>query len=293
MKIQSMTGFGRGLHHGEPWHATVEISSVNRKQLELVFSAPREWSGLESRVRALVVEQVSRGRVQVNLHIARSGQSERQVEVDESMARALDQAMRGLSVALGRELQLEARDFLAVPGIIRWEEGLVDLEGGWPTVEAALAEALRQFLQSRAAEGRALALDLEQRVRGLQQMLEMVEQMAAGRVARHGALLRKRLHELDCPVSVDDERVLKEIALYADRCDISEEVTRLRCHLSKFLMDLSSEAAPGRSLDFLCQEIHREWNTVGSKAMDAAIGQTVVAAKAELEKIREQVQNVE
>ncbi len=153
--------------------------------------------------------------------------------------------------------------------------------------------ALRQFQQSRGAEGGVLAIDIAQRLHGLQAMLERVEERASGRASRHGALLIKRLQELDCPIAVDDERVLKEIALYADRCDISEEVTRLRCHLDKFLLDLEQEASPGRSLDFLCQEIHREWNTVGSKAMDAEIGQTVVAAKAELEKIREQVQNIE
>lgn len=293
MKIQSMTGFGRGVHQGQPWHATVEISSVNRKQLELVYVAPREWSGLESQVRALVLEQVSRGRVQVNLHMVKGGQEERRIEVDAAMARALDAAMERLSVELGRELRMQARDFLAVPGIIRYDEGAVDLEGGWASVEPALREALRQYQQSRRTEGVALSLDLKQRVMELQAMLSRVQQLAGGRSARHGALLRKRLADLDCPVSLDDERVLKEIALYADRCDISEEVTRLDCHLKKFLFDLECEPAPGRSLDFLCQEIHREWNTVGSKAMDAEIGQTVVAAKAELEKIREQVQNVE
>lgn len=288
-----MTGFGRGTHQGELWHATCEISSVNRKQLEIVFSASREWASLESRVRAFVAEKTSRGRIQVNLHMARGGQAERRVEVDAALARALDEAIQRLSAELGRDLIMDARDFLAVPGMIRFEEGGVDVDAVWPLVETALVEALEKFRESREAEGRVLASDLRQRVLVLQGMLEEVAQRAQGRVARHGEQLRKRLQELDCPVSLEDERVLKEIALYADRCDVSEELTRLRCHLSKFLSDLENERAPGRSLDFLCQEIHREWNTVGSKAMDAGIAQLVVAAKAELEKIREQVQNIE
>lgn len=293
MAIHSMTGFGRSVHAGEPWHASIEISSVNRKQIELVFACSREWSALEGKVRQIILESVSRGRIQVHLHMARGTQEMRHVALDLPMAKALEQSFQELSRELGRDLSLQAHDFLSVPGIIRWEEGQIDMDQAWRCVEPALRQALESFHASRKSEGQALEADLLQRIGALHALLEQVKIVATGRTARYAQLLQKRLAELDCPISADDERVGKEIALYADRCDTSEEITRLSIHLSKFEQDLRDAETPGRSLDFLCQEIHREWNTIGSKAMDAEISQMVVAAKAELEKIREQVQNIE
>jgi uncharacterized protein (TIGR00255 family) len=293
MAVHSMTGFGRGTCATEMWHGTVEISSVNRKQVELAFSAARDLSGLEARMRPLLLQSVSRGRVQVAVHVSRAAQGGVNFELDAAMARGLEQACQQLSRELGRDVMPQAGDFLQVPGIIRLQESVMDLDEAWAVVEPALHKALGHFQESRAQEGAALVLDVRQRLDTLARLLKAVASAAEGRTARQAEMLRKRLAELDCPVSADDERVCREIALFADRCDISEEITRLQSHLEKFHHYLAAAEAPGRALDFLCQEVHREWNTIGSKALDAAIGQMVVEAKTELEKIREQVQNLE
>ncbi|MFY7817219.1 MAG: YicC/YloC family endoribonuclease [Akkermansiaceae bacterium] len=293
MALHSMTGFGRGIHTTELLHVSVEVSSVNRKQVELAFSIARELTGLEARMRPLLLQQVSRGRIQVALHVNRVAQQSSCFELDEAMALSLEQAFHRLSQGLGRSVMPQAADFLQIPGLVRLQESIIDLEIAWEAAEPALAKALDQFQQSRAQEGSDLMKDFLARLAKLTELLSRVEVLAKGRSGRQAELLRKRLLDLDCPVAADDERLIREIALFADRCDISEEVTRLKSHFEKFHHYLHDIQPPGRALDFLCQEIHREWNTVGSKAMDAQIGQLVVEAKTELEKIREQVQNVE
>jgi len=273
--------------------AVVEISSVNRKQLELAFSTARELSVLEPRIRSIMLPQVSRGRVQISLHVGWVDHAIRPMELDVSLARGLERVYHQLSLELGRTIVPQSSDFLQVPGIIRMQESVMDAEKAWEALEPALHQALEAFQVSRSHEGKALLKDFLQRLENLQRLLQSVEEAACGRTSRQAELLRRRLAELESPVSLDDERLCKEIALFADRCDISEEITRLRSHVAQFHQYLNDHPAPGRALDFLCQEIHREWNTVGSKALDAGIGQIVVEAKTELEKIREQVQNIE
>jgi uncharacterized protein (TIGR00255 family) len=293
MSIHSMTGFGRGAHHNSLHHATVELSSVNRKQAELAFSAARELNSLEPRIRQLALSRISRGRLQVNLHVARVNSDAGALDVDLAMVRSLEEAFRKISSEVGRTVLAGAEDFLRLPGLIRVQDTAIDAEAAWEVVEPALHAAMEQFQQARQLEGAALAHDIASRLGQLEKFLREIEAAAPARATKQAEALRRRLIELDCPIDVDDERVRKEIALFADRCDISEEITRLACHLTKFRNDLAQSAAPGRALDFLCQEIHREFNTIGAKAMDSSIAQAVVQAKTELEKIREQVQNIE
>ena len=293
MPIHSMTGFGRSTHHSPLYHATVELSSVNRKQAELAFSASRDLSSLEPRIRQYALQCISRGRLQVTLHVTRVVTDTGPLDVDLGMVRALEEAYRKISLETGREVLPGASDFLRVPGIIRLQESALDVEQAWEVIEPALFEAMAHFQEARRQEGQALLQDFLQRLQVLEKTLREIESAADGRAEKQAEALRKRLAELDCPVSAGDERVCKEIALFADRCDVSEEITRLQCHLKKFHQYLEESEAPGRALDFLCQEIHREFNTIGSKAMDSTIAQAVVLAKTELEKIREQVQNIE
>jgi uncharacterized protein (TIGR00255 family) len=293
MPIHSMTGFGRSTHHSPLYHATVELSSVNRKQAELAFSASRDLSTLEPRIRQYALQCISRGRLQVTLHVSRVAADAGPLDVDLSMVRALEEAYRKISLETGRDIMPGASDFLRVPGIIRLQESALEVEQAWEVIEPALYEAMAHFQESRRQEGQTLLQDFLQRLQVLENTLKQIESAAAGRAAKQAESLRKRLADLDCPISAEDERVCKEIALFADRCDVSEEITRLDCHLAKFHQYLEESEAPGRALDFLCQEIHREFNTIGSKASDSAISQAVVHAKTELEKIREQVQNIE
>lgn len=293
MPIHSMTGFGRGTLAHDAYHASVEISSVNRKQAELALSCSRELNCLEAKIRPLIFQQVSRGRIQVNLTVTQANQEVKAIEVDLAMAKALDVAFSQLSQALDRPLIPTTTDFLRMPGIFHAQESTIEPEKAWSAIEPALHDAMRQFLESRAQEGLALRVDIEKRLAFLHSLVEQIQQSAPGRVARQAELLGKRLSEINCPIDPQDERLLKELALFADRCDISEEITRLHCHLEKFHSYLDGTDAPGRALDFLCQEIHRELNTIGSKASDSTIAQGIVAGKTELEKIREQVQNIE
>jgi uncharacterized protein (TIGR00255 family) len=266
---------------------------VNRKQAEVAFSAARELNALEPRVRQFILQQISRGRIQVTIVVTKPSQSQSLLEIDLALARAVEDSFVVLSRELGREIVAGAGEFVRIPGIFRGAEMSIDAEEAWLAIEPALIEAMAIFQQSREQEGDALLIDMQIRLGDLQKQLEVIREASPGRSLKQADLLQKRLTELQCPIDPADERVLKEIALFADRCDISEEVTRLICHFEKFQQYLTAAESPGRALDFLCQEIHREFNTIGSKAYDSVIAHAVVTAKTELEKIREQVQNLE
>lgn len=291
--MKSMTGFGRGTAAAGEWTAAVEISSVNRKQAEIVVQAPRELAALEVQVRKAVAAHVSRGRVQVSINVSQTAEEAGATKVDVHLARQFSAAFRKLSDELGTEIAPVAADFLRVPGIIGTPGANMEAAAAWPAVEAALAAALLAFLKMRADEGAHLREDFHMRLAMLEQLVAEISLHAPHRPIRQRELLFKRLADVGLGIDLGDERVLKELALYADRCDITEEITRLASHFAKFRGYLAAEEPPGRSLDFLCQEIFREFNTIGSKANDPEIAQIVVAAKTELEKIREQVQNVE
>ncbi len=293
MSLRSMTGFGRSTLANASYHATVELSSVNRKQAEVAFSAARELNALEPRVRQFVLQQISRGRIQVTIVVTQPSQSQSLLEIDLALARAVEDSFVVLSRELGREIIAGAGEFVRIPGIFRGAEMSIDAKEAWLAIEPALIEAMAIFQQSREQEGDALLADMQIRLGDLRKQLELIRAAAPGRALKQADLLQKRLAELQCPIDPSDERALKEIALFADRCDISEEVTRLVCHFEKFQEYLNAAESPGRALDFLCQEIHREFNTIGSKAYDSVIAHAVVTAKTELEKIREQVQNLE
>ncbi len=288
-----MTGFGRGTASTDHWQATVEIASVNRKQAEVVFQAPRELNELESRVRKLVLTAVSRGRIQVSLNLERAPGIPAAVKVDEPLARAFDAAFSQLSRITGHPMLPAPSDYLRQPGILTIGTADLDAESAWLAIEPAIAEALSQLTIMRRREGDDLRADLLKRLAILESAAARIAEEAPARPIRQREILLKRLRDAGLDLDLSDERVLKELALFADRCDITEELTRLDSHFTKFREYLDAAEPPGRALDFLCQELFREFNTIGSKANDAGIAQTIVEAKTELEKIREQVQNVE
>lgn len=288
-----MTGFGRGSVTTEHFTATVEITAVNRKQAEVVIQGTRDLADLEPRIRRAVAAAASRGRLQVTVKLEPAGNTGSPVRVDARLALSMEKAFQELSQALGRTVQPNATDFLRQPGILAFEESGLDAELAWQAVSSALDTAILQLLAMRSSEGSHLREDLLRRLAALERFTADIAADAPGRPLRQRELLLKRLRDSHLDLDPSDERVLKEIALFADRCDISEELTRLDSHFRKFRDYLDGSEPPGRALDFLCQELFREFNTIGSKANDAGIAQTVVEAKTELEKIREQVQNVE
>ncbi len=288
-----MTGFGRGAAATAEWQATVEISAVNRKQAEIVVQAPRELNELDSRIRKAVLTVVSRGRIQVSITVGRSAGTSADFRIDSALALAFSAAFTELEKTVGYPVLPAAADFLRQPGIIAAGNFEIDAEAAWLAIEPALADALAQLTAMRESEGSHLKADFTTRLNELISSARKIAGEAPGRPVRQRELLMKRLRDAGLELELTDERVVKEIALFADRCDVSEEITRLDSHFAKFRDYLDADEPPGRALDFLCQELFREFNTIGSKANDAAIAQTVVEAKTELEKIREQIQNVE
>ena len=291
--MHSMTGFGRGSAATDAWQASVEISAVNRKQAEVVVQAPRELNELDARIRKSVLTVVSRGRIQISINVERSQGAAPDFRIDPALALAFSKAFGELGRTVGYPVLPAAADFLRQPGIIAAGNSEIDAEAAWLAIEPALTAALTQLAAMRANEGNHLKADFLARLEVLISFAQKIAADAPARPIRQRELLTKRLRDAGLELDLTDERVTKEIALFADRCDVSEEITRLDSHFAKFREYLQATEPPGRALDFLCQELSREFNTIGSKANDAAIAQTVVEAKTELEKIREQVQNVE
>lgn len=288
-----MTGFGRGTASSEIWHASVEISSVNRKQAEVVVQVPRELNELECRIRNNVLEALSRGRAVVSLTLEPAASKVPEVKIDAALAKALHQAFADLGSTLGQDLTPSVNDYLRQPGIITVSSGQMDPEATWLAIGPALGQAIAALVEMRSAEGGHLKDDFLARLGTLDGYASKIAEMGNERPQRQREMLLKRLRDSGLEIDLDDERLVREVAMFADRCDISEELTRLQSHFDKFRSYLESGEPCGRPLDFLCQELFREFNTIGSKANDADIAQTVVEAKTELEKIREQVQNVE
>lgn len=287
-----MTGFGRGEAAG--W--VVECASVNRKHLEVTLSLPRELATVEldTDLRQRVQARVARGRVQVQARAADTAKSSgAAARLDAAAAAAYLEQARALGAALGVSGELALADLVRLPGVAQAapEEGAAALDA--EPLRQALETALSAMIAMREAEGAHLRADLTARLDAVAALLERIRALAPQAVARQRAALRQRLAEAGLDLPLDDERLVKEIALFADRCDISEEIARAGSHLQQFRQSLADGGPVGRSLDFLSQEFFREFNTMGAKANHAELAHLVVEAKTELEKIREQVQNVE
>jgi uncharacterized protein (TIGR00255 family) len=293
--MKSMTGYGRGECARDGFKVTVELSSVNRKQGEISVVLPRDLEVLEAQIRDVVNRSISRGRLtaRVSVHTA-DGRTSAKVRINEPLARAY---VRELS-RLGKELKLAGPvtlDMLArAPGVFETDEEMAEAEDFWPAVEKALLAALTMLLKMREREGAHLAKDLAGRIAVMRKTTAQVQKRAPEVQARYREQLVQRVTAAGVQApGVDDERLLKEIVYFADRSDISEELTRLQSHFQQFNDCLNSTEPVGRTLDFLAQEMNREVNTVGSKANDSLISRAVVTLKTELEKFREQAQNVE
>ena len=291
--MNSMTGFGAASAPLNSASLRVEISGVNRKQAEVVVNLPRAWAELEAPVRECVAAGISRGRVSVSISMQSGSAAAGAITLRRDLLEALASKLHEAAELLGREPALSADTLLRLGILAEASEADMAIGDVWTALEPALRDALAAFIAMRAREGAHLRADLLERVATLRAYRARIAEQAAGVTAHYRAALSKRLAESGLPLPLDDERLVKEIALFADRCDVSEELSRLESHLCQFEQLCSGSEPVGRTLDFLCQEIFRELNTTGSKANSAALAQLVVSAKTELEKIREQVQNVE
>ena len=291
--MNSMTGYGRGEAARGGAKFTVEISTVNRKQAELSLYLPRELDALESRARDEINAKVSRGRIAARVQWTAKSGDRAQVEIDRNLAKEYAKEYRKLAtdLKLGGEVSLDT--ILRAPGVLQTSEEELDVESLWTPLRTAVRAALKELLAMRAREGANLKKDLQKRIDALQKSVKAVKRQAPKTVRRHREALLDRLNQTGLDLKLDDERVLKEVALFADRVDITEELTRLESHFGQLADYAKSKGPVGRTLDFLSQEMNREVNTIGSKANDPVISRLVVAMKSELEKFREQVQNVE
>jgi len=290
--MRSMTGYGRGTATFEGRQIAVELSSVNRKQAEIALSLPRALLELEPRVRDEINAHISRGRltVVVGLHAKSSA---RNGGINVAAARAYREELEALRklLKLGGEVTLD--QVLRGSGVLESEILELETETAWPALRKALKIALDQFVKMRKVEGEALAADLRKRTLAIQKNVKTIGVLAPKVMEHHRGSLLERAAKAGLEIEASDERLLKEIVFFADRSDISEELTRLRSHLDQFFVQLGKDEPVGRTLDFLLQELFRETNTIGNKANFLAISQIVVGMKTELEKLREQVQNIE
>lgn len=288
--MKSMTGFGRGECAAKGLCYAVEISTVNRRNAEIVINLPRELASLESSVREIISPALSRGRATVTASV--SGGAEPRPLVDAGMLRRIH-----------AELQ-QAQKSLKIPGQPQLSDVIrlyaASAQGSAETAApdaAALAKATRAALQSleamRSKEGSHLARELGRLLGKFTRQTAAIAKLAPSVTAKHREAMRERLAALDPAFAADDERMARELAFFADRSDITEELSRLESHVAQFRAGLDSKEANGRALDFLAQEMFRECNTIGSKANSAGVTRHVVSAKTELERLREQVQNVE
>lgn len=294
MSVRSMTGFGSGKASGGGFEIAVEISSVNRKQADIQLDLPRQLLCVENLFGEEIRKVVSSGRVscRVQMNLTGGGRS-RNIHIDEKLAAIYLARIRKAAGHLKIEKDVSMEYLLSLPGVVAFYEPKADKDVLWPVCKRALSLALHQFNRMRKTEGVALGRDVLARLALMEKLTRRIGARAPQTVKHYRKTLLQRIAEAGVDMADSDGRLLKEIALYADRCDISEELTRLESHFRQARGLLDGKEPAGRSLDFLAQEMLREFNTVGSKAHDAAIRADVVACKAELERLREQVQNIE
>lgn len=290
--MRSMTGYGRESAPLEGLSVAVQVTSVNRRSLDLSIGLPDEWRELEAPLAEQVRAVASRGRVSVVVEVDAGVQSAGAGWDDEAAAAALDR-LQAFAARENVDFAPTADLLWQIANAQRTKVRLPAAEVALPAVSEALAGALRAFAAMRAREGEALLIDFLRRVQLLHRQVELISARAPMVPEAYRGQLMRRLREAGLEIDLDDERVLREIALFADRCDVSEELTRLRSHLDQFSHLLKSESEIGRKAEFILQEIGREVNTVGSKANDLAISRAVIELKNELERVREQMANVE
>jgi uncharacterized protein (TIGR00255 family) len=291
--LKSMTGFGAGRARAGDEEASVEIRAVNHKHLDIKVRLPRELGTLEPLVSQAVRARCSRGAVEVAVRRSSKVPAGSVPSVDAAMARAWREALGELARVLELPDVPTVSQMANQPGVIRLEEAGVDLGSAGQALQAALTQALEALVGMREREGRALQDDLLERLGRVAALAGEVATLAPRTVEAYRARLHERVAELLRGVPVDETRLIQETALFAERTDVTEEATRFASHVEQFRALLASPEPSGRRMDFLVQEMHREVNTTGSKSQSVEISTRVVELKAELERIREQVQNIE
>ena len=293
--MESMTGHGRGTALADGWRLSVECGSVNRKGVEIVISLPKSLSMHEPRLREMIQKRIGRGRINITVSLENDTSPDTSPGViDAQAARRALKELQALQTELSLPGQISLELLLRSPGVLRtMGEETPDAEMLWPVLQKALSEALDRMIVMRKKEGTHLVSDLLKRIKLLESAAKAIRSRVPAVLRQRRDHLKSRLEELGLPLPANDPALARELAFMAERSDITEELTRLESHFAQCREALGGNDPAGRTLDYLAQEMFREFNTLGNKAGDSAVSQRVVQSKAELDRIREQVANLE
>lgn len=291
--VLSMTGFGRASAVCSGREITVELRSVNSRYFEYSSRIPRTCNFMDSRLKKLLNERVTRGKVELTLTIQNVDAADTVVAVNMELARSYRKALRDMAEELDIKNDVSAGLVARFPEVLTTRHADTDEEQLWADVSQVTRQALERFVEMRAAEGAKMKADIESRLTHIEQSVGRIESLSAGRVEAYTQRLYEKLKVILEDRSIDDARVLTEAAIFGDKTAVDEETVRLRSHIAQYREILEQNEPVGRKLDFLTQELNRETNTIGSKCQDLDVTRIVVDMKAEIEKIREQIQNLE
>lgn len=290
----SMTGFGRGEYKNDNYHFTVECRTINHKYADINIRLPRKISFLEDKIRNIVKDYVKRGRVDLYIKLDLIGSEDVNLKFDEKLASQYVNILNNIKSTFNLVDDVTVMNIAKFPDIIKSEEKEEDVDLLWEMLKEALDECLTKLKEMRSEEGIKLANDIDIRCDLLKDYIEQIENYSYNVVNEYKEKLNNRISEiLDNPSLIDESRLAQEVAIYADKCSITEEIVRFKSHIVQLKKAIHKNESIGRKIDFLIQEMNRETNTIGSKSSDLNITNLVVEVKSELEKIREQIQNIE
>jgi uncharacterized protein (TIGR00255 family) len=291
--MQSMTGYGRSEVRQAHLALTVEARSVNHRYLDIALRYPRLYAPLEARMKQRVSAYFTRGRIDITLVSQESADTRRALSLDHTLAQQYYDALQRLQKSLGLPGTIDLSLIASLRDVFRVEEASADVENDWDIIAQGLDAALQALQTMRRQEGEVLSRDFHLRLQALAQQSQSIRQRVPQVVVEYQQRLEQRVKDLFAQFELDPNRVAQEAILFAERSDITEELTRLEAHMQACARLLSSSEAVGRRIEFLVQEMHREVNTIGSKSNDTGIAHSVVELKSELERMREQIQNIE
>ena len=291
--VMSMTGYGRSIMHIDDADITVEIRSVNNRFADISVRIPRSLTYCEDKIKNELLKQVNRGKIDVFVSYQKPYGEQIDIQPNISAARGYYQALKTIDEQLGTRTEVNAGMLSRFSDVFVVTREVPDVEKVWSEIRQVLLAATENFNEMRSAEGRRMADDVLDKITNVEALVENVEKTSEPRVEAYRAKLFEKLSTILESTDIDEKRILEEAAIYADRTAVDEETVRLRSHIKQFREIVSAGGPIGRKLDFLVQEINREINTIGSKASDLEITGYVVDLKSEVEKIREQIQNIE
>jgi uncharacterized protein (TIGR00255 family) len=291
--IASMTGFGKAELLKDEVKAAVEISSVNNRFCEIQFRLPKFLTSLEPEIKSIILRTITRGKINYTLSWEESLSPSNYVKLNQEAADVYYNLFKELKEKYNLSGEIRIENFINLPDLMKVEREEYDLKKAWKIVKEVTQIALSEFNEMRKTEGKRLSRDLKLRISKLDKTIKEIEKLSESNVQEYRKRLKDKISELLQEHELDEQRLAQEVAFMAERCDVTEECIRLKSHHHQFLSALEEKASVGKRLTFLLQEMNREANTIGSKANHASISEKVIFLKEEIEKLREQVQNIE